>query len=122
MVDTEGYAASNIIGGILGGASGATLGYLLVDILGLKGWKKWGLISSVTVGGAVLGAFLWPYIAKLSKYIDSSVNTTVKTVAKQVPKSLCFVGGTLVESQKGHIPIETVEVLDENFILCCFPI
>lgn len=71
---------------------------------------------------AVLGVFLGPYIAKLTKYIASSVKTTVKTVAKQAPKSLCFVEGTLVESQNGHIPIETVEVLDENFILCCFPI
>ncbi len=122
MVDTEGYAAANIVGGILGGVTGATLGYLLADFLGLKGWKKWALISTATVGGAVPGAFLWPYIAKLTKYIASSVKTTVKTVAKQVPKSLCFVGGTLVESQNGHIPIEAVEVLDENFILCCFPI
>ena len=122
MVDTEGYAAANIVGGIVGGVTGATLGYLLADILGLKGWKKWALISTATVGGAVLGAFLWPYIAKLTKYIASLVKTTVKTVAKQAPKSLCFVGGTLVESQNGHIPIETVEVLDENFILFCFPI
>ena len=122
MVDTEGYAAANIVGGILGGVTGATLGYLLADFLGLKGWKKWALISAATVGGAVLGVFLGPYIAKLTKYIASSVKTTVKTVAKQVPKSLCFVGGTLVESQNGHIPIEAVEVLDENFILCCFPI
>ena len=112
MVDTEGYAASNIIGGILGGASGATLGYLLADILGLKGWKKWALISAATVGGAVLGAFLGPYVAKLTKYIASSVKTTVKTVVKQAPKSLCFVAGTLVESQNGHIPIETVKVGD----------
>lgn len=58
MVDTEGYAASNIIGGILGGASGATLGYLLADILGLKSWKKWALISAATVGGQYLVLFL----------------------------------------------------------------
>ena len=58
MFDPTGESPANIIGGVIGGASGSALGYLLADALGLKGWKKWALISAATVGGAVLGAFL----------------------------------------------------------------
>lgn len=66
MADYIGESPANIVGGIIGGVAGAALGYLLADQLGLSGWKKWALISAATVGGAVLGAFLRPYVAKLS--------------------------------------------------------
>ena len=80
--DPDGEAVANIVGGVIGGVAGAALGYLLANALGLKGWKKWALISAATVGGAVLGAFLGPYVAKLAK----SIRTTVKIGFKQVAK------------------------------------
>ena len=82
--DPDGEAVSNIVGGIIGGAAGATLGYLLADALGLKGWKKWALISAATVGGAALGAFLGPYVAKLGGKVAAKLG--IKTVAKQTIK------------------------------------
>ena len=80
--DEDGYAAANIIGGIIGGAVGATLGYLLARQLGLRGWKKWALISAATVGGAVLGAFLGPYVAKLGGKVAAKLG--IRTAAKKV--------------------------------------
>ena len=104
--DEDGYAAANIIGGIIGGAAGATLGYLLARRLGLRGWKKWALISAATVGGAVLGAFLGPYVAKLIKATGSTVKRAVKTLVKS---ELCFVAGTRILTENGHVPIENIK-------------
>ena len=84
MHDPDGYAAANIIGGIVGGVTGAALGYLLADALGLKGWKRAALISAATAGGAVLGAFLGPYVAKLGGKVAAKLG--IKTVAKQTIK------------------------------------
>ena len=107
--DEDGYAAANIIGGIIGGAAGATLGYLLARRLGLRGWKKWALISAATVGGAVLGAFLGPYVAKLIKATGSTVKRAVKTLVKS---ELCFVAGTRILTENGHVPIENIKAGD----------
>jgi len=82
MFDEDGQAAANIIGAIIGGAVGAGLGYLLAKHLGLTGWKKAALIAAAAVGGAVLGAFLGPYVAKLSK----SIGTVTKSVFKRAIK------------------------------------
>jgi RHS repeat-associated protein len=82
--DPDGEAVANIVGGVIGGVAGAALGYLLADALGLKGWKKWALISAATVGGAVLGAFLGPYVAKLGGKVAAKLG--IKTVAKQTIK------------------------------------
>ena len=76
--DPDGEAVANIVGGVIGGVAGAALGYLLADALGLKGWKKWALISAATVGGAVLGAFLGPYMAKLGGKIAALTTKTAK--------------------------------------------
>ena len=84
MHDPDGYAAANIIGGIIGGAAGATLGYLLAKQLGLTGWKKWALISAATIGGAALGAFLGPYVAKLGGKVAAKLG--IKTAGRQVVK------------------------------------
>ena len=73
MSDDSGYCAANIIGGVIGGVAGAALGYLLAKYLGLSGWKKWALITAATVGGAVLGAFLGPYIAQLSRLAGTAI-------------------------------------------------
>ncbi|NLM35487.1 MAG: hypothetical protein GX206_08620 [Clostridiales bacterium] len=111
MDDQTGESPANIIGGIVGGATGAALGLLLAKQLGLTGWKKWALVSAATVGGAALGAFIGPYVAKLTKAAGSATKTAVKTTSN-VGKSLCFVAGTLVETQDGHIPIENVKAGD----------
>ena len=109
MLDSTGESPANIIGGIIGGVTGAALGALLVRHLGLTGWKKWALISAATVGGAVLGAFLGPYVAKFAKSIGSTVKTAVKTLAKG---ELCFVAGTQILTENGHVPIEDIKVGD----------
>lgn len=70
-LDPDGVAVANIVGGVVGGVAGAALGALLTRQLGLTGWKKWALISAATVGGAALGAFLGPYVAKLDGRIVS---------------------------------------------------
>ncbi len=59
MFDPTGESPANIIGGVIGGASGSALGYLLADALGLKGWKKWALIAAATVGGGSTWCFPW---------------------------------------------------------------
>ncbi len=84
--DTTGESPANIIGGIIGGVAGAALGYMLADALGLKGWKKWALISAATVGGAVLGAFLGPYVAKLGGKVVAKLG--IKTATKAAFKSI----------------------------------
>lgn len=87
MHDSDGYAAANLIGGFFGGVSGATLGILLAKNFGLTGWRKIGLIAAATAGGAVLGAFLGPYAAKLLKSVGSLIKTGVNTAVKQVIRS-----------------------------------
>ena len=77
LFDPTGESPANIIGGIIGGVTGAALGYLLADALGLSGWQKWALVAAATVGGAVLGAFLGPYVAKLGNTI--AVKLGIKT-------------------------------------------
>ena len=78
MFDPTGESPANIIGGIIGGVAGAALGYLLADALGLSGWQKWALVAAATVGGAVLGAFLGPYVAKLSKHIVTIATSSIR--------------------------------------------
>ena len=94
--DSDGEAVANIVGGVIGGVAGAALGYLLADTLGLTGWKKWALVSAATVGGAALGAFLGPYVAKLG----SSIAT--KLGIKSIPKLGSQIGrlGKLVKNTK----------------------
>ena len=94
--DPDGEAVANIVCGVIVGVAGAALGYLLADRLGLKGWKKWALISAATVGGAVLGAFLGPYIAKLGGKVVAKlggkvaaklgIRTATKTAFKSIGK------------------------------------
>lgn len=76
--DPDGEALANVVGAIFGGATGALLGHLLADALGLKGWRKAALIAAATVGGAALGAFLGPYIAKLGSKIAALTTRTAK--------------------------------------------
>lgn len=84
MVDHTGESPANIIGGIVGGVAGATLGYLLAETLGLTGWRKAALIAVATVGGAALGAFLGPYVAKLGSRVAAKLG--LKVAAKQTIK------------------------------------
>ena len=87
MVDHNGHAAANIIGGIIGGVIGALLGYIVADALGLKGWKRWTLIGAVTIAGAVLGAILGPYIAKASKHIINVINSGIRKASNAAFKA-----------------------------------
>ncbi|SCP99679.1 polymorphic toxin-type HINT domain-containing protein [Anaerobium acetethylicum] len=107
MGDTNGHAAANIIGGIIGGVSGAALGIVIAKQLGLTGWKQWALVSAATVGGAVLGAILGPYIARLAKPMGSAIKTATK-----IGTELCFVAGTPVKTDKGNVPIEKIKAGD----------
>ena len=99
MFDPTGESPANIIGGVIGGASGSALGYLLADALGLKGWKKWALISAATVGGAVLGAFLGPYVAKLGGKVAAKLG--IKTATKAAFKSI----GKITAQKMSHINV-----------------
>ena len=78
MSDQNGDIAANIVGAIAGGLTGAALGYYLAKKLGLTGWKRAALIAAATVGGAALGAFLGPYIAKLGSKIAALTTRTAK--------------------------------------------
>ena len=89
MIDKDGHAAANIVGGIVGGVIGALLGYIITEALGLKGWKKWALIGAVTVAGAVLGAILGPYIAKASKHVINLINSGIKKASNAASKAAC---------------------------------
>ena len=96
MFDPTGESPANIIGGIIGGVAGAALGYLLAEALGLKGWKKWALVSAATIRGAVLGAFLGPYVAKLGGKVAAKLGI------KSIPKIGSKIGrlGKLVKNTK----------------------
>ena len=109
MVDDDGELASRIIGGIVGGATGVILGIILANRLGLTGWKKAALIAAAGIGGAALGAFLGPYVAKFAKSIGKAAKKAVSTLAKG---ELCFVAGTQILTENGYIPIEDIEVGD----------
>ena len=98
MSDYTGESPANIIGGIVGGISGAALGYLLANALGLSGWKKVALITAATVGGAVLGAFLGPYVAKLGGKVAARLG--LKVVTKQTIK---MSSGRLWKASAKHI-------------------
>jgi RHS repeat-associated protein len=96
MVDHSGESPANFIGGIIGGAVGAGLGYLLAQHLGLSGWKKWALIAACGVGGAALGAFLGPYVAKLGSQIMAklgiqSAKAAFKSIAKITAKKMSHI-------------------------------
>ncbi len=82
LFDEDGQAAANIIGAIVGGAVGAGLGYLLAKHLGLTGWKKAAVIAAAAIGGAALGAFLGPYVAKLAKSIGSVAKSVINKATK----------------------------------------
>ena len=97
--DPDGEAVANIVGGVIGGVAGAALGYLLANALGLKGWKKWALISAATVGGAVLGAFLGPYVAKLGGKVAAKLG--IKTATKAAFKSI----GKITAQKMKHINV-----------------
>ena len=112
MSDLEGESPANIIGAIAGGVGGAALGIVIANALGLKGAKRTALIVAATAGGAVLGAFLGPYVAKLGKQVLSAVKTYGKKVVCKVTKKGCFVAGTKVMTERGNVPIEDIKVGD----------
>ncbi len=113
MIDFTGESPSQIIGAIAGGIGGYALGKLLAKELGLKGAKKTALIAAATLGGAALGAFLGPYIAKLGRRAFNAVKAYGKKLgSKKVVQGACFVKGTLVSAKDGDIPIEDIEVGD----------
>ena len=94
LFDEDGEAAANIIGAVVGGAVGAGLGYLLAKHLGLTGWKKAAVIAAAAIGGAALGAFLGPYVAKLggkiasvTKSAASSFKATVRSARTAIKHS-----------------------------------
>ena len=99
MIDKDGHAAANIVGGIIGGVIGALLGYIVAEALGLKGWKKWALIGAVTIAGAVLGAILGPYIAKASKHVINVINSGIRKASNAAFKAASKVKKFTVSSK-----------------------
>ena len=99
MIDYDGHAAANIIGGIIGGVIGALLGYIIADALGLKGWKRWALIGAVTIAGAVLGVVLGPYISKASKHAISIINSGIKKASSAALRAAKHVKDFIVSSK-----------------------
>ena len=73
--------------------------------LKLHGTKKTALIAASAVGGVVLGAFLGPYVAQLSKYGIQLIKKNISYGAA-AGKALCFVSGTLILTEEGLVPIE----------------
>jgi hypothetical protein len=85
--DYDGESPANIVGAFIGGAVGAVAGVLIANALGLTGWKKWALIAACTAAGAVLGAVIGPYVAKLSSALVAKASAaagTLSTAAKQL--------------------------------------
>ena len=99
MIDKDGHAAANIVGGIIGGVIGALLGYIVAEALGLKGWKKLALIGAVTIAGAVLGAILGPYIAKASKHVINIINSGIRKASNAAFKAASKVKKFTVSSK-----------------------
>ena len=113
MIDFTGESPSQIIGAIAGGIGGYALGKLLAKELGLKGAKRKALIAVATLGGAALGAFLGPYIAKLGRRAFNAVKAYGKKIgSKKVAQGACFVEGTPISTKDGDIPIEVIKVGD----------
>ena len=104
-IDKDGYAVAHIVGGAIGGLSGVALGKFLAKKLKLHGTKKTALIAASAVGGVVLGAFLGPYVAQLSKYGIQLIKKNISYGAA-AGKALCFVSGTLILTEEGLVPIE----------------
>ncbi len=99
-------AVSSIVGAVVGGATGAVLGILLANKLGLSGWRKGALIAAATIGGAALGAFLGPYVAKLAKMAGGAVKKAAITVGRRaIPKTGTQIGrlGKLVKNTRPAI-------------------
>ena len=74
--DGNGEAASNIVGGILGGVSLGTLAALVCKYFNIRGWKKAAIIAAAAAGGAILGALIGPYIAKLGSKVAAKLGLT----------------------------------------------
>ena len=114
MADFDGESPANVIGGIVGGAIGAGLGYLAAEQLGLTGWKKVVVVAGAAIGGAIIGAVVGPKVAKVAKKAVTKLKTTIKKVtsSKTRKPSECFVAGTLIFTEHGQIPIEDINVGD----------
>lgn len=66
--DPSGHIAiSRIVGGVIGGAVGFWAGRKIAKRTKAKGWKKYAIIAGCTAGGAVIGAFAGPRVAKVAK-------------------------------------------------------
>ena len=109
--DPTGYTPANVIGAIIGAIIGVVGGYLIAriiaDKLGLKGWKRSvfisGLTAIITATATIIGYFLGPYFAKLTR-------AKVTSIKKALIHSACFVAGTLILTEQGYVPIENVDV------------
>jgi len=87
LVDHDGESPANVVGAFIGGAVGAAAGILIANALGLKGWKKWALIAACTVAGAVLGAVIGPYVAKLSSAALAKLGSAATAASTQAQKA-----------------------------------
>ena len=71
MVDPNGH---ELIGALIGAGFGGLLGLLVANYYHLSGWKKWACISGFAVGGAAIGWFAGPIVARLAKQILASLS------------------------------------------------
>ena len=106
MVDDDGELASRIIGGIVGGATGVVLGIILANRLGLTGWKKAALIAAAGIGGAALGAFLGPYVAKFAKIAGKAVKKSILHLGKSTSSKVAYKSiGKITTRKMSHINV-----------------
>lgn len=78
--DPDGHFVVNVIGAIIGAGLGGVLGNVVAKHYHLKGWKRYAVIAGFGVGGAVIGWFAAPAIARLAKYIIAMAGGTTKKV------------------------------------------
>lgn len=87
MIDEDGEAAVNIIGGVFGGLSGAALGTLIAKILGLRGFAKAAAIAICAGGGIAAGALLGPRVAKYAKSISGAIKAAAASFLRVASKA-----------------------------------
>jgi len=91
--DPDGHFVVNIIGAALGGILGGALGKLVANYYNLSGWKRNATIAGFVVGGAAIGWFTGPVVAKLAVRLLTSngILNFTKTTAQHMGEAARYV-------------------------------